>query len=242
MRGEAPVAKVTPVAEVQVVQGVVVAGGQEPAVREQPLPVGHIVVVQPAVPYGYEAFHAPISTTRPLQWPFAMNFSVCTSCALDPGLCCYSLLCTCCLRAELAEMIGTRGIWGSEKCCDQWLSAFTSSLCLDVLGMVFFCGLGWICSPWIWSGWCALSRDSLKEMYKLRHDEFCGSTVTSFLPWSYCFFANCSVCATYQEAYLIKHTLKRDFNCSFYRSCCSSTPIQNEPLPEGVAPLRQPLV
>ena len=119
-------------------------------------------------------------------------------------------------------------MFGSRTCCDQWWNTCLAALFVETLGNCCFFGTGFLCGPWIWSGWYAMTRDAIKNSYRLPNDELCGSrgSIMSFLPWYMCLLM-CHPCAVYQEAYYVKHALKRDYTCCCYANFFRG-PIKDE--------------
>ena len=126
------------------------------------------------------------------------------------------------------RVAGARGMFGSRTCCDQWWNTCLAAFFVETLGNCCFFGTGFICGPWIWSGWYAMTRDAIKNSYRLPNDELCGSrgSIMSFLPWYMCLLM-CHPCAVYQEAYYVKHALKRDYTCCCYANFFRG-PIKDE--------------
>lgn len=141
----------------------------------------------------------------------------------------YAAFCGSCLAAEIsADYLQAKGCCGSDSCCAQWWCACLLSCLISTVGS-FLCGAGSLMSPWVYTIWFAQGRDAIKLKYNLPHDELCcDNSVTTFLP-SYICCLNCDVCALFQQAYFLKHTMKEhDFTCCCYQCMCTSCKPQED--------------
>lgn len=183
--------------------------------------VGSVISVSPMVPIGLVAYSGPVQLVGS-NWPFSMCCSCCVHCCDDPGLACYAACCSTCLGAEISEKIQNTGCCGCESCAGQWCAAYAVAAAAAMIGGLL-CGAGSIAAACVWSVVLTQVRDAHKAVFQLPPDELCcDATFTSFLPLVFC---DCTMCAVYQQAYFIKHTTGKDFECCCYTTCCNQTKI-----------------
>jgi len=137
-----------------------------------PLPddivVGTVVATAPTVPLMHAVGipnHSMRVAARDGKWPFKMccaTFPFTPSAERDCGLCCYACFCSSCLIAEVAELNEVEGVCGCKSCCESWCAAWGLACAIEVVGFFLCCGCGWVCSPWIWTGYSSHVRDSMK--------------------------------------------------------------------------------